>query len=350
MKSIAQAGSSVPPTIRMESNVNEIAYQDLFALRQHREIEDLELRRNVITALVILVLLIFAASAYTAYYLSQQQASIELRVFAAASLTHVIEDNSTLQAFEQQNNVKILFNVGGSDTLYQQIYSGSPADVFMAADSSWLQKLNRNGLLHNDQYWNFTSNILVVIIPPDNPAKITSLLDLTKPGVKIAVTAWTVPAGKYTNMTLTKIDATWGSPASSKYKGPEWEKYRERFIANVITYETNVEQVVGKVLTDTVDVGVAYASDATFLGQSKLKYLPIPPDVNVQAKYGIGVLSNSTQYDLAMKYVNFWLSQEGQTLLAKYGFGSNLTITAALIGYTILQLQIVGENKCQTRP
>jgi molybdate transport system substrate-binding protein len=214
----------------------------------------------------------------------------------------------------------------------------------MAADSSWLQKLNQNGLLHNDEYWNFTTNILVVILPPDNPANITSLLDLTKPGVKIAVTAWTVPVGKYTNITLTKIDKTWGNPASAAYKGLRWEKYRERFIANVVTYETNVEQVVGKVLTNTVDVGVAYASDATFLGQSKLKYLPIPSDVNVQAKYGIGVLSNSTHYDLAMKYVNFWLSQDGQALLAKYGFGTTVASTTAAIGITFQQ-QIILPKK-----
>lgn len=306
------------------------------------------MRRKPIVVLVILVVLVIAAGIYTEYYMAQQQAPAQLRVFAAASLTHVIQDNSTLHAFEQQNNVKILFNVGGSDTLYQQIYSGSPADVYMAADSSWLQKLNTNGLLYNNQYWNFTSNILVIILPPDNPGNITSLLDLTKPGVKIAVTAWTVPVGKYTNITLTNIDKTWGNPASPKYKGPQWEKYRERVIANVITYETNVEQVVGKVLTDTVDAGVAYASDATFLGQSKLKYLPIPPDVNVQAKYGLGILNESTHYDLAMKYVNFWLSQEGQALLTKYGFGSTLPITTTSIGNVVFQLQMIREENWQT--
>lgn len=289
------------------------------------------MRRQVIAVLVILVLLVVTAGVYTEYYVAQQQGPVQLRVFAAASLTHAIRGNNTMRAFGQQN-VKIIFNVGGSDTLYQQIYSGSPADVFMAADSSWLQKLNQDKLLYNNQYWNFTSNILVIILPPDNPGNIASLLDLTKPGVKIAVTAWTVPVGKYTNITLTQIDRMWGNPAGPTYKGPQWEKYRERFIANVVTFETNVEQVVGKVLTNTVDAGVAYASDATFLGQSKLKYLPIPPDVNVQAAYSIGVLKESTHYDLAMKYVNFWLSHEGQSLLAKYGFGSTLPSTTASIG------------------
>ena len=308
------------------------------------------MRRQVVVAFVILAVLVIGAGIYTEYYVAQQQPPVQLRVFAAASLVHAIQDNSTVQAFEQQNNVKILFNVGGSDTLYQQIYSGSPADVFMAADSSWLQKLNQSGLLYNNQYSNFTTNILIVILPPDNPGNITTLLDLTKPGVKIAITALTVPVGKYTNITLTKINKTWGNPASPNYKGPQWENYRERFIANVITYETNVEQVVGKVITDTVDAGVAYASDAIFLGQSKLKYLSIPSDVNVQAKYGIGVLNESTHYDLAMKYVNFWISQDGQALLTKYGFGNTLSDTASSLEDTFLQIQMIHDENSQACP
>jgi len=298
------------------------------------------MNRQIIVILALLVIII-GSGVYAKYYVMQQQAPVQLRVFAAASLVHVIQDNVTVQIFEQQNDAMLLFNIGGSDTLYQQIYSGSPADVFMAADSSWLQKLNQNGLIYKNQYTNFTSNILIVILPPDNPGNITSLLDLTKPGVRIAITSSTVPVGKYTNITLTKIDNTWGNSASPKYKGPEWKNYRERFIANVITYETNVEQVVGKVLTDTVDAGVAYASDASFLGQSRLKYMSIPPDVNVQAKYGIGVLNESTHYDLAMKYLNFWTSQDGQKALAKYGFGSTLPMTSASIGSTFFQLQMI---------
>jgi molybdate transport system substrate-binding protein len=299
------------------------------------------LRRKSVVTLTVLVLLAIAAGVFAQYYVTESLAPVQLRVFAAASLIHAVRDNSTLQTFEETNKATVLFNIGGSDALYAQIYAGSPADVYMAADSSWLVKLNQNDLLYNGKYWNFTSNILVVILPPDNPKNIESLSDLASPGVRIAVSAWTVPAGKYTNITITKIDKTWGNKASIAYKGPEWENYRQRLITNIVTYETNVEQVVGKVLAGTVDAGFAYGSDAAFLGQSKLKTLFIPSDVNIQAAYGIGVLKNSTHYDLATKYVNFWLSQEGQSLLAKYGFGSTLSGSSPIgdIGFQLLIVQ-----------
>jgi molybdate transport system substrate-binding protein len=252
------------------------------------------------------------------------QSPAELRVFEAASLNTMLTQNT--EPFQTNNNVKLLFNAGGSDSLYAQIVAGSPADVFMAADFKWLNQLKTKGLLYQDQYWNFTTNILVVILPNDNPKNITSLLDLVRPGMRIVIAGWTVPAGKYTNTTLNKIDSTWGNPSSPKYKGAQWEKYKARFVQNIISYETSVEQVVGKVALGNCDAGIAYVSDAKTLGGSKLKYVQIPAEVNTLGVYAIGVIKASSHQDLAMKYVNFWLSSEGQALLTEYGFGQTLSM------------------------
>ena len=233
------------------------------------------------------------------------------------------------EPFQTDNNAKLLFNAGGSDALYAQIAAGSPADVFMAADFKWLKQLKAGGLLYQDKYWNFTTNSLVIMLPSDNPKTITSLLDLVQPGVRIVIASWTVPAGKYTNTTLNKIDSTWGNPASPKYKGAEWENYKTRFIQNIVSYETNVEQVVGKVVLGTCDAGIAYISDAKTLGGSKLKQVQIPAEVNTLGVYAIGAIKASSHPDLAIEYVNFWLSNEGQALLTKYGFGQPLSMATS---------------------
>jgi molybdate transport system substrate-binding protein len=212
----------------------------------------------------------------------------------------------------------------------------------MSADSSLLAKLNQSSLLYNDKYWNFTTNVLVVILPPGNPQHITSLSDLTKPGIRIAVAAWSVPVGSYTNTTLTTITKTWGNNASSLYKGPQWQNYRLNVVKNIITYETNDEQVVEKVRLGVVDAGFAYLTDAVYYGQSnssRLQYVQVPADVNVKAHYGIAVLKNSTQTALAMKYLNFWISDDGQKLLTQFGFGN--TLPSMAISTEILQFQSV---------
>jgi molybdate transport system substrate-binding protein len=282
-------------------------------------------------AILIVVLCVGGYTGYS-YYTglhsrSQTQNPTELRVFVAAAMNAIVTENK--EPFQTDNNAKLLFNAGSSDALYAQILVGSPADVYMAADFKWLNQLKADGLLYQDKYWNFTTNTLVVILPSDNPKNIASLLDIVKPGVRIVVTGWSAPVGKYTNTTLNKIDSTWGNPSSPEYKGTDWENYKTRFVQNIISYEPNVEQVVGKVVLGNCDAGVAYVSDATTIGGSKLKQIQIPTEVNTVGTFGIGAVKASNHPELAMKYVNFWLSNEGQNLLARYGFGQTLAMVAS---------------------
>ncbi len=248
----------------------------------------------------------------------------ELRVFVASSLVNVV--NAAKAEFETANNVHITVNSGGSNALYQQITSGSPCDVFLSADFKWPKQLAAANLTANNAYQNFTTNTLTVLLPQDNPKNITSLLDLIKPGVKLVIADFAVPAGSYTNTTLTKIDATWGNASSPKYLGPEWVNYRTNFLVNVVSYETTVEDVVGKVSLNlgTADAGVAFVSDATYgqMSGAQLQYLSVPASVNTRGTYGIAVIGETSNNDLATKYMNYWLSTQGQTLLSTYGFGT----------------------------
>jgi len=242
----------------------------------------------------------------------------ELRVFAAASLANVV--NAHKAKFEKENNVKLMFNFGSSSSLYQQLFSGSPADVYLSADLKWTKKLNESELLYNNEYYNFTKNKLVVIIPDDNPKNISSLLDLTRPNVKIIIATPTSPIGKYTNITLTKIGEIWGDEHSPQYRGAQWKNYREKVVKNIISYEPTVSHVVSKVALGVCDAGFAYVSN-TKSQQSGLKYFDIPDEVNTIGIYGIAVMDTVSKLSLAEKYVEFWFSDEGQTLLADYGFG-----------------------------
>jgi len=247
----------------------------------------------------------------------------ELRIFVATSLANAVRKHA--ERFERENNARILLNLGGSDTLYQQIASGSPADVYLAADFKWTTKLKTDGLLDNNQYWNFTTNKLIVILPADNPQNITNLLDLARPHTKIVVVAWTVPAGKYTNMTLTNIQKTWGNRSDPTYKGPQWEHYRDRVMNNIVSYELTVTYVVTKVLMGVCDAGFAYITDVKFQGP-KLQYVEIPQSANTIGTYGIAIIGNTGSRDLSVKYVQFWLSKEGQELLADFGFGQSAQV------------------------
>jgi molybdate transport system substrate-binding protein len=51
-----------------------------------------------------------------------------------------------------------------------------------------------------------------------------------------------------------------------------------------------------------------------------LRTFPLSDDVNVLADYPIAVLKNAAHADLAQAFVDEVMSDEGQKILARYGF------------------------------
>jgi len=250
---------------------------------------------------------------------------VDFRVFIASSLTNVVANMT--QAFDKANNCNIIVNSASSSALYTQITAGSPCDVFMSADIKWIKQLNSSGLLYGNYYTNFTSNSLAIIVAAGNPKGITSLTDIVKPGVKIVVADPTIPVGSYTNTTLAKIDATWGSVSSPQYvQSSAYVNYNATFAKNIVSYEESDEEVVGKVSLNlgSADAGIVFVSDAVYgnMTGSQVQFLPIDPAVNTVGTYGIAVVGGTTQSAVAQQFMNYWLSSDGQALLKEFGFGS----------------------------
>ena len=231
-----------------------------------------------------------------------------LTVFAAASLTDAFTEIGA--AFDAANpGVTTTFNFAGSQTLRTQIEEGAPADVFASASGKEMETLVTGVFVGADVSQVFLSNKLVVILPADTPAAFASLKkleDLANPGIKIVLASEEVPVGKYARQALDLMDASFGTG------------YKDKVLANVVSNEDNVKQVVAKVQLGEADAGIVYTSDA--IAAPELKTIEIPADLNVIAQYPIAPLVKSENADLAAKFVEYVLSAEGQAVLAKWGF------------------------------
>ncbi|MBA2285481.1 MAG: molybdate ABC transporter substrate-binding protein [Ktedonobacteraceae bacterium] len=238
---------------------------------------------------------------------SASVSAVTLNVFAAASLKESFTEMAT-QYQKAHPNVKITFNFAGSQVLEQQIANGAPADIFASADLANMQKASTAGLVGASQV--FAKNRLVVIVPANNPAGITSLKDLGKKGVKIVIGAVTVPAGKYSRQVLDKL-------AGSPDYGPT---YRSAVLANIVSQEDNVKSVVQKVQLGEADAGFVYRTDVTAAVSSKVKVIDIPDTFNVVAQYPLAVVKNASHASEVGAFVQYVLSAEGQAILTKYHF------------------------------
>lgn len=228
-----------------------------------------------------------------------------LLVFAAASLTGAFEEIGG--AFEAEHAaVHITFNFAGSQALQTQIEQGAPADVFASADTATMDSLVTAGFVRRPAVEVLLTNQLVVILPASNPARLETLQDLGQPGVKLVLAAPDVPVGKYARQSLQKMNAFYGAG------------FDNRVLANVVSNEDNVKQVVAKVQLGEADAGIVYRSDA--VAAPELRTIEIPPEQNVQAEYQIAPLADSKEAELAAAFVNYVLSTAGRVILAKWGF------------------------------
>lgn len=227
-----------------------------------------------------------------------------LTVFAASSLTEAFEDLAAL--FETRHpGVDVALYLAGSSTLSTQIVQGAPADLFASADRTQLEVVDAAGMIAGEPT-DFARNRLVVITPTESP--VATLADLATEGVLLVLAGPEVPVGRYARQALTALDARFGAG------------FAERVLANLVSEETNVRQAAAKVELGEADAAIVYATDAALL--SGIRTLELPEEADVSARYGIAVLRDGRQPELARAFVELVLSTEGRRILERRGFGS----------------------------
>lgn len=232
-------------------------------------------------------------------------ASRTLTVFAAASLTDAFTEIG--KAFEAAHpEVAVALNFAGSQNLRMQLEQGATADVFASANTKEMDAVIAASLVTKGVEKAFLTNRLIVILPAANPAKAQTLEDLARQGLQIILAAEEVPVGKYARQALDKMATRFGAD------------FRDRVLANVVSNEDNVKQVVAKIQLGEADAGIVYVSDS--IAAPDLKTLPIPAEMNVVATYPIAVLKNAPNPELSADFVAFVRSTEAQAILKKWGF------------------------------
>jgi molybdate transport system substrate-binding protein len=232
-----------------------------------------------------------------------------LTVLAAASLTESFTELGKM--FETQNpGVKVSFSFAGSQQLAQQLGQGAEADVFASASKKYMDTAVEAKRVNSDDAKTFVKNRLVVIFPKDNPAGLTELKDLAKPGLKLDLADQSVPVGQYS---LDFLDKAVQDPGFDP-------QFKDNVIKNVVSYEDNVKAVLTKVSLGEADAGIVYVTDITPDAADKVGKLDIPDALNTIATYPIAPISDSKNPDLAKAFVALVLSPEGQQIMAKYGF------------------------------
>ncbi len=212
----------------------------------------------------------------------------KLTVFAAASLTDVFPQ---IDPHEQ-------YSFAGSNMLAAQIQQGLPADVFASANTKLPWQLHRQGLLTTPYV--FTANRLIVVVGHGNPQHINDVSGLERPGLRIVMAAAGVPVGDYTRQVLARLGLS-------------------DLVGKAVSQETDVREVLAKVVLGEADAGFVYATDAKAVA-GKVSLLGIPPSAQPQVLYAAAAVKSSAHLQAAKAWVKRLRSGPAQKKLRAAGF------------------------------
>jgi molybdate transport system substrate-binding protein len=222
----------------------------------------------------------------------------EIVVAAASNLTDAFDELG--RRFTTKTGIRIVNSFGATAELAKQIENGAPFDVFAAADSAHVDRLQSEGLIAEGTRALYARGRLVVWLPRGKGDGVKSLEDLSGAQIeRIAVAKPDVaPYGAAAVETLRALNI--------------WTTLEPK-----IVYAQTVAQVKQFAATGNADAAFIPRS---LVPQGEGRFIEVESGLHRPIAQAIGVVRASKKQDAARRFLEFVLSAEGQAVLASYGY------------------------------
>jgi molybdate transport system substrate-binding protein len=228
-------------------------------------------------------------------------AAAGVTVFAAASLSDALNDVG--KAYHAKTGSMPALSFAASSTLARQIEASRGADIFISADTDWMDYLDSRGLIAHATRKNLLGNKLVLIAPANANVSLAiaphfDLLGALKSGRLAIADPDTVPAGKYARTALTTL-GVWNS------------------VVNRTVNAENVRVALSYVARGEAPLGIVYATDA--YGEKSVRIVATFPDNTHAAIVYPAALTRDAGPE-AKGFLDFLSGPEASAIFQKDGF------------------------------
>lgn len=241
---------------------------------------------------------------------STAEAVPAILIFAAASLTDPVGELarafSAREAGPGQSapaRVRVRTSFAASSVLARQIEAGAPADVFLSADTEWMDYLEQRHLMRPETRQDLLGNALVLVAPAGSPVELT-----LGPGVDLAAALAggrlatgdpdSVPVGRYAREALTRLGV--------------WEKIAPRLVR-----AENVRVALEYVARGEASLGIVYRTDA--LAEKRVRLIDVfPAATHEPIVYPVELTAHARPE--AASFEAFLESEAARQIFVRYGF------------------------------
>jgi molybdate transport system substrate-binding protein len=222
----------------------------------------------------------------------------EINLFVAASLREVMNELSDSYA-RTHPDISFRKNYGGSGTLAKQIENGAPADIFIAANTEWLEYLKSKNVVSAQSIAHFSSNVLVFAGRPE--LRVGSLMDLVRLE-KIAIgSPKSVPAGEYAMGAIQKAGI-----------GQQ--------LAGKLVMAKDVRECLMYAERGEVDGAFVYRTDALQLAKNVRILFTVPKEYSPRVTYAMTLTNAGARNRDAVAFYAVLKSAQARAVLKKHGF------------------------------
>ena len=241
------------------------------------------------------VLALAAGASATA---SWQKPPQPITVFAASDLGPAFKQ--IVPEYERKNGISVTLVLGSTGTLTQQIRNGAPADVFFAANESYIQQLSTEGLTLERTQRLYALGLIATVTLKAAVVRVGDLADLEKPEIKRIAIA-------------NPTHAPYGLAAKQALEATGlWKKVEAKLV-----YGENVQQAAQFVRSGSVDAAIVARSVADTPDLSwKLVDRRLYAPLNQVAV----VLARTTQPDASTAFIDFVNGSQGRLAMRQFGF------------------------------
>lgn len=228
------------------------------------------------------------------------QAAEEVTLFAAASLKTALDELA-----QNYTTSPLRIAYGGSSALARQIRQGAPAQVFLSANTAWMDVLDQDGLLTPDSRIDLLGNRLALIAAPGSTIQLSPApgFDLaTALGDEVLAMALVkaVPAGIYGREALVSLGV--------------WDSVQDK-----VAQTDNVRAALRLVALGEAPLGIVYATDLGASPQVRLLGL-FPTASHSPIRYPVALIDPVTPE--AQAVYDYLRSDTARAVFARHGFSS----------------------------